>query len=247
MSGGVVALFALAGFGMGIPMTWPINSYLAQLRREGIAARPALWWGVALTTAATFALAAAGTDDGWHLAPLLVAATTFAAVSATDVRAYRIADRILFPSIGITLAAMVIVAAANDSSSLSDVWRAIAAALVFCAVFFVLALVAPGGGLGFGDVKLALLLGLALGWTARTATNVTRLLLWAMLLASILGVLAGVALGLARQLTGRNLLPDPDADPDEPFPDLMKTAFPFGPGLVAGTLVVVAMRDTIAV
>jgi len=55
--------------------------------------------------------------------------------------------------------------------------RAVLAALVLFVVYLVLALVSPGGGgLGFGDVKLAGVLGLLLGWLS-----------WGTVIVSVLG------------------------------------------------------------
>ncbi len=243
MSGASLMIIGLGGLVVGLGMTAPVNGYLATLRSEGISARPALAWAVAVATGLTFLAAAAAADDGSHAVPLLVAATGFAAVSATDVRSYRIANRILFPSIAATLLAMVVVAV--GPGELGDLWRALVAGAVFSGLLLVVALIAPAGGLGLGDVKLAILLGMVVGWAAPINDDVVRLLVYAMFLSSLLGVFNGLLLALARRLTGKHLLPDPDADPDAALPPLLKTAFPFGPGLVVGTLVVIAFRDVL--
>jgi leader peptidase (prepilin peptidase)/N-methyltransferase len=243
MSGAAVVVSGVAGLIVGVVMTSPVNSYLATLRTEGIAARPAVPWAVAIATGLTFVAGAAAADDGWHAVPLLVAATGLAAVSATDVRSYRIADRILFPSITATLLAMIVVAV--GPGQFGDLWRALVAGAVFSGLLLLVALIAAAGGLGLGDVKLAILLGMVVGWSAGSNDDVARLLMYAMLLSSLLGVFNGLFLAMARRLTGKHLLPDPDADPDAPLPPLLKTAFPFGPGLVAGTLIVIAFRDAL--
>ena len=72
--------------------------------------------------------------------------------------------------------------------------------------------------MGFGDVKLAAVMGLYLGWLAPDYLTTFRLVLWAMLVGFVIGSIAGVALWAVR---GRN------------------AAIPFGPFLAFGSLVVV--------
>lgn len=242
MSTSAWAVSALLAVVIGAAMTMPINWYLARLHTEGIRARPAQAWAVAVTTGAAVALATVGADDGWEALPLAVAAVGLAAVSVTDVRAYRIANRILYPAGAVTVAVMA--AVAGGPGEPADLARAVIGAAVFCAILLVIALVAPAGGMGLGDVKLAVVLGLAVGWVAGNGGNVAALLVWAMLLSSLFGVVGGLALAIARRVTGKNLLPDPDADPAAPAPPLLRTPFPFGPGLVLGTLLVVGLRDS---
>ncbi len=170
MSGAAVVVSGVAGLIVGVVMTSPVNSYLATLRTEGIAARPAVPWAVAIATGLTFVAGAAAADDGWHAVPLLVAATGLAAVSATDVRSYRIADRILFPSITATLLAMIVVAV--GPGQFGDLWRALVAGAVFSGLLLLVALIAAAGGLGLGDVKLAILLGMVVGWSAGSNDDV---------------------------------------------------------------------------
>ena len=56
-------------------------------------------------------------------------------------------------------------------------FRAVLASLILGVVFLLLYLV-PGQGLGFGDVKLAFLLGLFLGWVGWRAVLLGALLPW---------------------------------------------------------------------
>lgn len=83
------------------------------------------------------------------------------------------------------------------------------AAVGACAFFAAIFFVSRGKWLGFGDVKLAFFMGLFLGWPA---------ILPAVFLAFLLGGIIGIALILARKKT-------------------MKSQVPFGPFLVAGTLI----------
>ena len=67
--------------------------------------------------------------------------------------------------------------------------------------------------LGFGDVKLSILLGLMLGWHASSAAEALLLIGWAMAASAAFGLL----LALIRRVT----------------------AIPFGPALSAGTWIVI--------
>jgi leader peptidase (prepilin peptidase)/N-methyltransferase len=82
-------------------------------------------------------------------------------LSVIDVRTRRLPDRIVLPAAAIVLAAQIAIAPGRTLE-----WTL--GALGAFAVLLVLALVNPSG-LGMGDVKLALLLGAALGWTVAVA------------------------------------------------------------------------------
>ena len=90
-------------------------------------------------------------------------------------------------------------------------------------LLFVPHLVYPAG-MGFGDVKLALVMGLYLGWlgwapdSPTSYTGPLRLVLYALMLGCILGVVFGLVSQVATRRRG---------------------AFPFGPALALGCLVVV--------
>jgi leader peptidase (prepilin peptidase)/N-methyltransferase len=82
-----------------------------------------------------------------------------AALGVIDARTKRLPNRIVFPLYGIGLVGLTL------ASWLDRDWTALLAALVAMAVlyglFYVLAMFGP---MGFGDVKLAGVLGLYLGW-----------------------------------------------------------------------------------
>jgi leader peptidase (prepilin peptidase)/N-methyltransferase len=94
-------------------------------------------------------------------------------------------------------------------------------ALVGAACYFLLLLIVhliSPRGMGFGDVKLAAVMGLYLGWLAPDYLTTFRLVLWAMLVGFVIGSVAGLALWAIR---GRN------------------SAIPFGPFLAFGSLLVI--------
>jgi leader peptidase (prepilin peptidase)/N-methyltransferase len=124
----------------------------------------------------------------------------------------------VLPSYGIG-AALLLAAAA-----LSGNWTAATRGLLAMALLFALYLaIASGyrGGMGLGDVKLAGVLGLYLGWLGWSSVLVGAFA------GFLLGGLVGVALLVTRH-AGR------------------RTALPFGPFMLTGALVAVFLADPIA-
>ncbi len=126
--------------------------------------RPVAW--LAPTTALACAAVGAGLSSRWPW-PVLVTGLalvlTLAALSAIDLDVHRLPDAITLPAYPLTLLAL-----AGCSAAVGD-WAALGRAALAGAVV-VLALLAlswltPGhAGFGLGDVKLAGVLGLVLGW-----------------------------------------------------------------------------------
>lgn len=105
--------------------------------------------------------------NGSDAAAFVVAVTYagFAVVGAVliviDLRSHRLPNRIVLPSI---VAAIVLLLAA---SVLGDQWPSLGRALLSAALlggFYLLLRLMQPGGMGGGDVKLAVLVGLLLGW-----------------------------------------------------------------------------------
>ncbi|WP_309229581.1 MULTISPECIES: A24 family peptidase [unclassified Blastococcus] len=160
-------------------------------------------------------LAVIGLRFGWS--PELPAYAWFAAVglllALVDLRVKLLPNRILLPATVVAVALLTLAAVLDDAWP--DLWRALLAGAASFAVLLVMALLAPTG-LGMGDVKLAGLLGLVLGWFG-----------WpAVLLGFLLGFLVQAVLGLALLAVRR-------AD--------RGTELPFGPALLAGTVVAVLL------
>lgn len=167
----------------------------------------------------------------WFFAAVLVA------VSVIDLFLFVIPDRITFPALGVSLAAMAAISVAEGQ----PVWVAwaLCGMAAYGLVLFVPWVVKPEA-LGFGDVKLALLLGLHLGWPFAYVDGV-RLVLMALLIGCALGLVTGLGLVVARRLTRTAVLVDPlgDAveDGEPAATGVLATAFPFGPALCAGAVV----------
>lgn len=111
---------------------------------------------VVAATAAVFALAGwAYEGDALHLAIVAVYAAVLIACTGTDVLAYRVPNVITYPAI---VAAIVIGMLMPDADR-SDV---LLGGLLIGGTFFAMAVVTRGG-MGMGDVKLAIFVGFALG------------------------------------------------------------------------------------
>ncbi len=188
---------------------------------------------VEVVTAIAFALVAARFDRWAVVAPFWLFFAMLVAVSTVDVFRYRIPDRIVFPTLAASVVAIVVVSRQLDATP--AIWHALIGACLFAGVLFVLA-VMPGGGMGLGDVKLALVLGLFLGWLAADVAGVVTLVFAALFLGSLLGVVTGLVVGFLRVRTNREILPDPDL----PEGELLrlpwnKQPFPFGPSLAVAS------------
>jgi len=83
-------------------------------------------------------------------------------LAVIDLDCRRLPDRLTLPSYPVGLALLALASAAEDDRS--ALGRALLAVLVVGGLALLVALAAPGGGLGLGDVKLLGLLGLYLGW-----------------------------------------------------------------------------------
>lgn len=173
---------------------------------------------VELTTAVVFGVMAVRLGLDSALPAFLYLAAIGVALWLIDIDVKRLPNAIVLPSY-VVGAALLTVAAASSGE-----WdRLLRAALGMAALYgfyFVLALVYPAG-MGFGDVKLAGVLGLFLGWLgwAEVVTGA--------FLGFLLGGIVGVGLIAARR-AGR------------------KSMIPFGPFMLAGAFVAVLWGGALA-
>lgn len=112
-------------------------------------------------TGTLFALVAVRFGPIWELPAFLVLAGVAVLLTLIDLRHHLLPDRVVLPAIA--AGALLLALAAAIEGTGEAIRRAGIAAVVLFVVFLVLALLAPSG-LGMGDVKLAALLGLYLGW-----------------------------------------------------------------------------------
>ena len=199
--------------------TVPVLSWLA-LRgrcRSCTAAIGGRYPFVELLTAGLFAAVALRFGPSWQLPAYLYLAATGVALAAIDLDVRRLPDAIVLPSYAVGGLLLALPAALDGSWAAYG--RAWAGAGVLYAFYLALALAHPAG-MGFGDVKLAGVLGLHLGWLG-----------WGELVAgTFLGFLLGGLLGLALIAAGHAT---------------GKTAIPFGPFMLLGALMAVGFGDAL--
>jgi leader peptidase (prepilin peptidase)/N-methyltransferase len=190
-----IILLGLLGAGLGAGLTRLLSD--ARYRHLEEQDRPLprhSWWlviAVALAWASlTFRI---GGYAQWSLLPAyLFLGVIGAALTFMDLDVHRLPDVIVLPSYPIAVVLLLV------PTVVTGEWhwllRAVLAALALFVVYLVLALVSPGGGgLGFGDVKLAGLLGLFLGWVGGGPVFVS------VLAAFLIGGVIALVLLLARR------------------------------------------------
>lgn len=164
---------------------------------------------VEVGTAVLFGLVGAWTGLSWTL-PLLVYTTGLGvALALIDLDVHRLPDALVLPSYPV-VAALLLLAAANPGGVAR--WGALVGAVIGGAVlgglYLLLAVVRPGG-MGWGDVKLAGLLGLVLGFLG-----------WgALVIGGFSAFLLGGVVGLALMAIGRAG---------------RRSKIPFGPWMILG-------------
>jgi leader peptidase (prepilin peptidase) / N-methyltransferase len=187
-------MLAILGAGVGAWLTRALAD--ASYRRPEEQHKPLprhTWWlviAVALSWASlTFRL---GGHAQWSLLPAyLYLGAVGAALALIDLDVRRLPDLIVLPSYPIAFVLLLV------PTVVTGQWGAMVRALLAGCAFYVgyrvLALVSPGGSLGLGDVKLAGVLGLLLGWLG-----------WGPAILSIFAAfLIGGVTGLILLLTGR--------------------------------------------
>ncbi len=171
-----------------------------------IAARPGLTWKSALASALSAAALGLALGWSWSLLVVLPLVPVGVALAVIDWRTRMLPTRLIAPAYALTVTT-ILVAWLADGHDLADLERAALGWLVYGGMFFVLWFVYPRG-LGYGDVRLSGVLGLALGWVG-----------WSELLLGIWdGLLLGGILGAVLALVTR------------------RRDYPFGPFMLVGAL-----------
>jgi prepilin signal peptidase PulO-like enzyme (type II secretory pathway) len=145
-----------------------------------------------------------------------------------DLRHYIIPDKIIYPAIGTALLFNFYRVLNFGNWDLFGIWNLgfgiwrpffypLLSAFAAATFFLALVLITRGRGMGLGDVKLAFLMGLVLGWPS---------ILLALLLAFASGALVGLTLIFFKKKT-------------------LKSQIPFGPFLVAATVFTLFLGDKI--
>jgi leader peptidase (prepilin peptidase)/N-methyltransferase len=141
----------------------------------------------------------------WALVAFLVLFSTLLAQAVIDLELYRLLDRITFPVLGVSVVLIGVTSAVEGEPE--RLLLALGGSVGYFLFLFIPAFIYPRG-MGLGDVKLAALMGLYLGWVHPI------LCLYAVIAACLLGIVAGLVAFFARGRKSAN--------------------FPFGPWLALG-------------
>ena len=180
-----------------------------------IAARPGLAVRAAMTSGVC--AAALGLVFGWELTllVLLPLVPIGVALAVVDWRTRLLPTKLIAPAYAVTVVTILLVWLV-DSRDPHDLERTALGWLIYGGMFFLLWFVYPRG-LGYGDVRLAGVLGLALGWVG-----------WGELLLGIwLGLLLGGILGGLLSLVTR------------------RRDYPFGPFMLVGALLGIVLGQPV--
>ncbi|SNS43583.1 leader peptidase (prepilin peptidase) / N-methyltransferase [Geodermatophilus pulveris] len=190
---------------------WTAGTGVRRLLGPGpVAVRPPL-------VEAVTALLAAGTalrfGLSWELPAFLLLAVAGVLLAVVDLQHRLLPNRVVLPCLAAGTVLLVLPALADGSWG--ALLRAVLGAGALCTAYLALALVSPGG-LGMGDVKLAAVLGLYLGWLG-----------WA---AVVLGALTGF---VVQALVALVLLATRRIG--------LRGELPFGPAMLAGAALAIAV------
>lgn len=162
-------------------------------------------------TAITFGALSLRFGLSWILPALLAFAAASTVLTLVDLAEKRLPNAVIFPTLAV-VAVLLLPPTWISGEWMALLWALIGAAAMF-AVYFLLALVSPSA-MGMGDVKLALVIGLLLGWFGLNAWLV------GLLAAFVVGGLAALVALLLRRVT-------------------LRGSIPFGPSMLAGALIAV--------
>jgi len=188
------------------------------------------WWALRLAALAQGS-GVGGSTTGAFTDPVfwlvLVAFLYLAAVSIAltliDLDTKRLPNVIVLPSITVGIALLGMAAAVGASTGSATSWgpflRALAGGAILYAFYFIVRVISPRG-MGGGDVKLAALVGLYLGWCGWASLAVGAFA------AFVFGGLYSLALMLLRRAK-------------------RKTAIPFGPWMIAGAWAGIAVGEPV--
>jgi leader peptidase (prepilin peptidase)/N-methyltransferase len=224
----VAVLAAVAGFGAGLGVQRvarrfvPTGAHVAvpvTANAAAVAGAPPGSVGVripdpfpALATAALCALAALRFGPSWQLPAFLLLAAAGVLLAVIDLEHRLLPNRIIGPATAAAVALLGVAAAVGGQGP--DLLRAVTGAALLFGAYLVMALIAPSG-LGMGDVKLAGLLGLYLGWLG-----------WgAVVVGAVAGFVVQALLALLLLATRRIGL---------------RGELPFGPAMLAGAALAIA-------
>ena len=144
-----------------------------------------------------------------HLAFWLYIISSLIVIFVYDLKHYIIPDKVIYPAIIIVIGFDLFNNFQYPISNIQSAFNFLIPAILASGFFYAIVIITRGKGMGEGDVKLAFLMGLILGWPV---------IIFSVFLAFISGSIVGIYL----ILTGKKK---------------MKSMIPFGPFLVFGTFI----------
>lgn len=176
-----------------------------------------------LVMIAVFLLAARRFADahGLELADYLLLFTALVALSFIDLDTLRLPDQIVAPLLVVSIPLIAITSLVQHDAA--RIRYAIAGGAFYFVFLLVVHLIIPRG-MGFGDVKLAAVMGMYVGWLGHSVLSAISLTLYAMMIGFLVGSLVGLVVFAFRRKS---------------------RAIPFGPFLAFGTVVVIIFSENL--
>lgn len=206
----VTAVVAVVGAALG---WWPIASWAHQSSSDQRVSLGTVRIVCCALTAGTFGALAMHFGLSWILPALLAFAAASTVLIFVDLVERRLPNDVVFPTLGAVCILLVPPTLAVDTWW-PMLWALAGAAAMF-AVYFLLALISPAS-MGMGDVKLALLVGLVMGWFGFTAW------LLALLGAFVVGGVIAITALVLRRVT-------------------LRGSIPFGPSMLGGAFIAILL------
>ncbi len=197
-----IAVLTLLGAAVGTGLSRVLSDgrYRRGDERDQPLPRHTWWLAIAVALAWGSLAFRIGGSAQWSLLPAyLYLGVVGVGLTFIDLDVHRLPDVIVLPSFPLVFLLLLV------PTVLTGLWgallRAVLAGLTLYLLYLILALVSPGGGgLGYGDVKLAGLLGLLLGWIGWGEVAVS------VLAAFVLGGVVALILLLARRASRSSMI-----------------------------------------
>jgi leader peptidase (prepilin peptidase)/N-methyltransferase len=177
---------------------------------------------VELANAALWVIAGLRFGASWELLPYAVLFSVLLALSVIDLELYILPNRITYPSMVVSALAVVPLSFAATDDPGRHIVQALLSGLGYAGflavMLFGFELITKKQGMGMGDVKLAVILGIWVGWLEPV------LVIYSLILASVFGLIVGVAVLAVRR---------------ESRP------YPFGPWLALGAVAAILASNPI--
>ena len=169
----------------------------------------------------------------WAVVPYLGFLTLTLALGVTDVDALRIVDRLNLRGTVLLVGALGLAALADGAGS--AFLRGVLGGAAYFAGTNLVFLLVRGKGFGYGDVKLSVQLGV---FTAYISWGTLG---WSVFLTAMIGGVLSVAVVLAGAVTRLRRKGSGTVAPEGSIRDSMKVELPYGPSMILGSWIAIAV------